>query len=216
MSCIGLATSPDLHSWTDRGPAFCTEDVCPAAPDPHACNAIDPHAFVSGGRSWMVFGSFWSGIKLVELNATSGLLPVWGDGQRPRVWPVAENLQDAPRSIEASWIEHDAASGWHFLFVNWGLCCRGVNSTYSIHVGRSKAVTGPYLDRAGRDMAQGGGTLLLGSQGRFIGPGQTGLLRNGSGWLLSMHYYDGQDAGEPKLRVVGLAVGGGGWPVVVH
>ena len=64
FTLIVQATSADLRTWRDRGPAFCTSDVCPPAPDPAACNAIDPHAFNSGGRSWMVFGSFWSGIAL--------------------------------------------------------------------------------------------------------------------------------------------------------
>ena len=160
-SCIGLATTADFRTWTDRGAALCTEDVCPPAPDPSACNAIDPHAFTGAGRSWMVFGSFWSGIKLVELNATSGLLlarspPLLPDATEtrsassssssssstttsssrslklPRVWPLAENLADPQRSIEAAWLEPEPTSGWHFLFVNWGFCCRGVNSTYHL------------------------------------------------------------------------------------
>ena len=70
-------------------------------------------------------------------------------------------------------------NGWYFLFVNWDGCCNPVASTYNIRVGRSRNPTGPYVDRAGRPMAEGGGTLFLGREGRFIGPGHAGLLR----WL---------------------------------
>ena len=39
--------------------------------------------------------------------------------------------------------------------------CRGIKSNYRVAVGRSKKVAGPYLDKAGRDMRNGGGTLIL-------------------------------------------------------
>lgn len=32
---------------------------------------------------------------------------------------------------------------FYYLFVNWGRCCRGVDSTYEIRIGRSKAIAGP-------------------------------------------------------------------------
>ena len=70
------------------------------------------------------------------------------------------------------------------------MCCRGVQSTYNIRVGRSKAITGPFMDKGGKGMEEGGGSLLLGTEGDFIGPGQVGLLADGrGGWLMSMHYY---------------------------
>jgi hypothetical protein len=70
-------------------------------------------------------------------------------------------------------IFHD---GYYYLFVNHGSCCSGVNSTFHICVGRSRTVTGPYLDRYGDDLAQGGGTLFVAAAGRQIRPGHFGLL----------------------------------------
>ena len=67
---------------------------------------------------------------------------------------LAQNLGDTAHSCEASWIQY--AQGNYYLYVNWGKCCIGVNSTYNIRVGRSKSVTGPFLDKDGKDMAQGG------------------------------------------------------------
>lgn len=40
---------------------------------------------------------------------------------------------------------------------------------YNIRFGRSRNVTGPFLDQAGKSMEKGGGTLLLGTQNELIG-----------------------------------------------
>ena len=40
----------------------------------------------------------------------------------------------------------------------------GAGATYNIRVGRSRQVTGPYLDAAGKDMELGGGTLVIGAK----------------------------------------------------
>ena len=58
-------------------------------------------------------------------------------------------------AIEAPFIfRHD---GWYYLFVSWDYCCRGAQSNYRVAVGRSRQVDGPYLDRSGKDMRDGGG-----------------------------------------------------------
>jgi arabinan endo-1,5-alpha-L-arabinosidase len=98
--------------------------------------------------------------------------------------------------------------------VNWGTCCRGTNSTYNIRVGRSREITGPYLDRDGKDLAQGGGTLLLGSDGAFIGPGHAGLFEQHGRFYFSCHFYDGTDRGVSKLALRPLRWGPDGWPVL--
>ena len=62
-------------------------------------------------------------------------------------------------AIEAPFIfKH---GGYYYLFVSWDYCCRGAQSNYRVAVGRSKTVEGPYLDRTGKDMANGGGTIFL-------------------------------------------------------
>jgi arabinan endo-1,5-alpha-L-arabinosidase len=67
-------------------------------------------------------------------------------------------------------MKHD---GYYYLFFQRGLCCRGVDSTYYVQVGRSKSVTGPYLDRDGTDLRSSGGSDFLPNRGngRIVGPG---------------------------------------------
>jgi arabinan endo-1,5-alpha-L-arabinosidase len=187
-SAIGLASSPVLdpqdprYRWTDHGIVVRTDET-----SDH--NAIDPSVLLtSGGELWLAYGSFWSGIKLVQLDPQTGLR-VSADSP---LYSLAHQEQ-----IEAPGLyEHD---GWFYLFVNWGWCCRGVNSTYNIRVGRSRAITGPYLDRDGRDLREGAGTLVLETEGDRIGPGHAGLLSLPDRWVLSYHYYDRASRGRPRL-----------------
>jgi len=200
-SAIALATNPTLDPfdpgshWTDSGIVIRTtggDDF----------NAIDPSILIdTDSRIWMAFGSFWSGIKLVELNPATGLRKSGAP-----VYPLAH-----AKEIEAPCII--SHQGSYFLFVNWGLCCRGIYSTYNIRVGRATRVTGPYLDKNGIDMRSGGGTLFLGNEGPRIGPGQAGIFRDGANEWLSYHYYDANRNGAPTLGIRRLAWDPTGWPL---
>jgi arabinan endo-1,5-alpha-L-arabinosidase len=81
-----------------------------------------------------------------------------------------------------------------------------------VRVGRSQDVTGPYVDREGRSLVDGGGTLFLESSGRFIGPGHIGLLTAGPTHWFSYHYYDAQSNGRSRLAVGPLGWTEDGWP----
>lgn len=202
-SAIGLATNPTLDPadpkfrWTDEGPVIqsaATNDF----------NAIDPAVFADAdGRLWLAFGSFWSGIKLVELDPKSGRR-IAADS------PLHSLATHAP--IEAAALHRHGRD--YFLFVNWGECCRGTNSTYEIRVGRSRSVTGPFLDRDGVDLAKGGGTLFLSSRGRFIGPGHAGFLNADGAERMSFHYYDATNSGRATLGLLTLRWSEDGWPAV--
>lgn len=153
---------------------------------------------------WLTFGSFSpGGIALVGLNETTGSLSdealaacagrfpfCWADASRPAspFRNLADNWSDDPRyegqnALEASYLYHHPASGDHFLFVNYYWCCRGLQSTYEIRVGRASRPTGPYRDKSGKSMTAGGGTLLLrnvtaAGGHAFVGPGHAGILRD--------------------------------------
>ncbi len=200
-SALGLATNPTLdpadshYHWTDRGMVWRTTEA-------NDYNAIDPSVMLDkDGRLWLAFGSYWSGIKLVELDAETGLR----QGTNSPIYSVAHNS-----SIEAACLtRHDDE---YYLFVNWGTCCRGTNSTYEIRVGRSGVVTGPYLDRDGKDMLQGGGSIFLASAGKRIGPGHAAILMDEGKPFVSFHYYSAEENGRPRLEIAPLKWTSDGWP----
>lgn len=199
-SVIALATNTTLdpdaagYEWVDRGAVISSE-----AAD---FNAIDPGIVVDEeGTPWLSFGSFWSGLRMVEL--------AWPDGLRAS---DAEPLrladrQSPPNAIEAPYIlPHD---GFYYLFFSRDFCCQGVDSTYNIAVGRSADVTGPYVDADGVDLLEGGGTPVLGTEGTRIGPGGQSV----SDGILAYHFYDGELDGAFRLGLFRLDWVDG-WPVV--
>lgn len=201
-SVIGLMTNDELNAadptagWEDQGLVL-------RSVESDDFNAIDPFRVDSGGRAWLAYGSYWQGIRLVEIDPASGK-PLEG----------AETSFIASRdggAIEAPAIlEHE---GKFYLFVSFDACCRGVGSTYRIMVGRADSIEGPYLDRDGKPMLEGGGTELLATTGNYIGPGgQEVFLRDGKPWLV-FHYYNRLLGGTPNLYLMPLGWEDG-WPVV--
>lgn len=207
ISAIGLATNRTLNPgdplfhWKDRG-------VVIASNRHTSFNAIDPSVIrAPGGKLWMSFGSFFSGIKLVQLSLRSGRLL---HPHHPTVYSLAEH-----RTIEASELYHHGQ--WYYLFVNWGYCCRGVHSTYNIRVGRSRRITGPYLDLHGHNMLHSRGSLFLGTIGPFIGPGQAGIFDDHGRFYFTCHFYNGLRRGFSQLSVLPMTFSRSGWPkLIIH
>ena len=202
-SAIGLATNPTLdptdpaYHWTDQGFVVRTQEG-------DGYNAIDPALFHdSDGSLWMTFGSYWSGIKLIQLNPQTG----------KRIAPDSTMSSLAYNdSIEAAYLcRHE---DYYYLFVNWGSCCRGPKSTYNIRIGRSRSVAGPYVDKAGLDMLQRGGSLFLATtNGPLIGPGHAGTLSaQGKTWFTSDFEGDLRMDGKATLAIMPLRWNPDGWP----
>ncbi|MEU6913613.1 arabinan endo-1,5-alpha-L-arabinosidase [Streptomyces olindensis] len=199
-SAIGVATSRTglPGTWTDHGKVFSSETT-------DTWNAIDPAIIEDRGRLWMSFGSYWTGIRMIELNPATGKALPGADVHHLATRP------DAPYAVEGPYIVRHGR--YYYLFASYDACCSGVNSTYRIKVGRSTSVTGPYVDRTGKSLLEGGGDLLLEGHGRYIGTGGQSVFRNrGQDWL-AYHYYDAEDNGTPKLGLNRLAWVHH-WPVV--
>jgi arabinan endo-1,5-alpha-L-arabinosidase len=215
-SGIALATnktldpaSPDFK-WVDKGLVFESK-----ADDNY--NAIDPN-FVSDGKNgaWLVFGSFWDGIKMWRLDDT-GML----SKQDTTLYSLArrakpENAEPAPPNLPANWEAIEAPfivrhGGYFYLFTSWDLCCRGLKSTYKTMVGRSKLVTGPYMDTTGKLLTEGGGTELLIANSRWLGPGGESILMGPKNKdLIVFHAYDAK-TGRPSMQLSTIDWTGG-WP----
>ena len=132
-------------------------------------NAIDPNYVEdSEHHAWLAFGSFWSGIKMRSLDAASGKLSetdktTYSLASRVRPVDAPPNPPGLPgnwQAVEAPFIVH--RGGYYYLFTSFDLCCRGIKSTYRTVVGRSKSITGPYVDREGRsDARKAAGRICL-------------------------------------------------------
>src|ERR1041384_4087873 len=159
-SGIFLATSPTgaAGSWTDRGLVIESSSAVDY-------NAIDPNLIVDAQNQWwLVFGSFWTGIKLIRIDPVTGKRL----STDTTVRALAQRFTNS-NSIEAPFLfQH---GGMYYLFVSFDFCCRGAQSTYRIMVGRSSSITGPYVDRSGVAMTSGGGTEILATHGSIHGPG---------------------------------------------
>lgn len=209
-SAIGLVTNRTLDSssenyaWRDEGKVI-------GSTRSDDWNAIDPNVVIDeAGQPWLSFGSFWGGIKLRKLDAATGKLST----QDETLYALASRPRSKaePGAVEAPFIVR--RGGFYYLFVSFDFCCRGAKSTYHLRVGRSRRVTGPYVDRSGKPLMEGGGTLVLEGGGRWAGPGHCAVLRTKEGDKLVYHAYDTEWRGTPTLRISNLVWDREGWPAV--
>ena len=129
-SVIGVATNTTLdpgdpgYQWVDHG------EVIGSKPDVDDFNAIDPGVLTAeDGTPWMAFGSFWSGIQLIQLRWPSGKPAAGAKPKRIAIRDSDVNPIEAPILIR-----HEA---YYYLVVSRDYCCKGTDSTYQIAVGRS-------------------------------------------------------------------------------
>ena len=210
-SAIGLATtrtldpsSPD-YRWTDEGM------VLRSYQDKDDWNAIDPNLVLDGDRAWLVWGSFWGGIKMRRVDPSSGKLSAADEtmhalSSRPREQPING-------SVEAPFIVRHG--DYWYLFVSFDRCCRGAESTYNVVVGRSRSVTGPYVDRSGKPMTEGGGTLVIeATTPTWRGPGHPAVFSEGGKDFMFFHAYFGEGRGRGSALQISTMVWEDGWPKV--
>ena len=165
-------------------------------------DAIDPGLLLdpTDGRLWCSYGTYFGFIRLVELDPKTGA----------RV--KGNKAIDIAIDCEATDLIY--RDGWYYLLGTHGTCCDGANSTYNIVVGRSKKVTGPYLDNMGRDMLKGGGKMVIAAGGRVNGPGHFGLVDLGDGvQKMSCHYEADLDQNGRSVLGIRPLLWKNGWPV---
>ena len=215
-SGIGVTTNATLdprapnYKWEDQGM------ILQSVPGRDNWNAIDPNIIEdSKGTAWMTFGSFWSGIKMVRLDASRIRLA------EPQEWHAiaararpqgTPDGQPGPGEIEGP---HILKKGdYYYLFVSWGLCCKKAASTYHVVVGRSQQVTGPYLDRGGKDMRQGGGSPVIAGNAKWQGVGHNSAYTIDGKDLMVLHAYETADNYLQKLKILDITWDKDGWPMV--
>ena len=215
-SAIGLLSTRSLRSgiWKDEG---C---IVSSRQKRDNWNAIDPNFVIDEeDQPWLVWGSFWDGIQLIRLDTTMHVAV----GEKPRtiarrkapeVDPSDPNAM--PKVVGANPIEAPFIfkhGDYYYLFVSWDYCCRGSESNYRVAVGRSKNVAGPYIDRRGRDMAEGGGTLFLeGDKKEFEAAGHSAAYTFEGQDIFICHGYSVEKKGASLLVQRPILWTSDGWP----
>lgn len=165
-------------------------------------DAIDPSLLLdpTTGRLWASYGTYFGTIRLIELDPATGR----------RV----SNNKELDIAIDCEATDLVYRDGWYYLLGTHGTCCDGVNSTYNIVVGRSRQITGPYIDNVGRDMLQGGGRMVVAAGHRVCGPGHFGRTVVDEGVeVMSCHYEADFDQGGRSVLGIRPLLWRDGWPV---
>ncbi|MCA9836702.1 MAG: arabinan endo-1,5-alpha-L-arabinosidase [Trueperaceae bacterium] len=204
-SVIGLATNKTLDNkaegfgWVDEG--LVIESV-----SSNNYNCIDPNMIVDAqGQPWLVFGSFWSGIKMHKLDPETGKLST----EDTELYSLASRTVNYG-AVEAPFMIYK--DGYYYLFVSFDFCCRGADSTYQVRVGRSEMITGPFVDQEGKDLLKGGGTQVTFPNETYKGPGHNAILLEDGIYYIVYHAYNADNNGVSELRIAPLSWDSDGWP----
>lgn len=166
------------------------------------CDAIDAGLFMDPqtGRLWCTYGTYFGFIRIVELDPLTGARV---EGNEP---------VNVAIDCEATTVIY--RNGWYYLLGTHGTCCDGVNSTYSIVVGRSRSVTGPYVDNMGRDMVAGGGKMVIDGADRQFGAGHFGRYIEDEGVeKMSFHWEADLDRSARSVLAIRPIIWVNDWPV---
>ena len=164
------------------------------------CDAIDIGFLMTPeGRLFCTYGTYFGNIRIVELDPTTG-------GRLP-----GNQAVDIAIDCEATKMLY--RDGWYYLLGTHGTCCDGVNSTYNIVVGRSRSVTGPFLDNMGRDMLRGGGKMVIAAEERLFGAGHFGRIIEDEGVeKMSLHFEADLDRSGRSVLAIRPLLWKDGWP----
>jgi arabinan endo-1,5-alpha-L-arabinosidase len=150
---------------------------------------------------WLAFGSFWGGLKMIKLTDT-------GTRADTMLYSIAARPRNGG-ALEGGWVYKHC--GYYYLFSSWGACCNGAFD-YNMRVGRSTTVTGPYVDKAGVALMDGGGTLLVQGTDTLTAPGHNAVISYGGKTYNIYHALNASHAGA-TLRIAELVWDADGWPV---
>ncbi len=166
------------------------------------CDAIDAGLFMdpNTGRLYCTYGTYFGFIRMVELD--------------PKTGAKVEGTVDPNIAIDCVATKLFFRVGWYYVLVSDGTCCVGVKSTYNIVVGRSKNVTGPFLDNMGRDMVAGGGKMVIDGDDRQFGAGHFGRYIEDEGIeKMSFHWEADLDRSARSVLAIRPILWVNGWPV---
>lgn len=183
-SAIGVATSSSpVGPWVDSGTPAVEPHDAPCCPGSRRW-VFDPDVVEANGVRYIFYGSYFGGISARILSP---------DGLHSD--PASQVQITIDNRYEGAYVvNHD---GYWYLFGSATDCCRGPLTGYSVFVGRSANVLGPYVDKSGASLLDGrvGGTVFLSMNGnRWVGTGHNAVFEDFDGqWWTVYHAVDRND-----------------------
>lgn len=217
-----LDPKSDQFGWEDKGMVIASHR------GKDNWNAIDPNLIIDKrGTPYLTYGSFWDGIQLIRLSKKDYQTPVsqpftiarrygqrYVNGKNINFTIEGnDTIEAGENAIEAPFIYKHGR--YYYLFVSHDYCCRGDNSTYKTVYGRSRNIEGPYYDKEGRRMDQGGGTPLFGPNNIYYGIGHCSVYDFDGQTFFIAHAYEKAHGGRAKLFIRPLHFDSKGW-IVAH
>ena len=217
-SCIALAkaTSP-TGPFTYQGIVIQTSNSTVSN-----MNAIDACIeYDQAGNMWMAYGSFFGGIRVVQLDKTTGFVKSNGD--------EGTLIASRPSSIDNGAVEgpiiryHD---GYYYLFVAYDSLLgpeRNGGGSYHIRVGRSTTINGEYVDQDGVSMKQAGETTGYKLTANYKFDNATGwwavghcdIYEDTNGkWIYASHARINGNENAPYSFIHQLTWNEEGWPLI--
>lgn len=202
-SSIGYATNTTLdpadpvYKWVDHGCVISYKN------GGDGVNVIDPNAFLDeDGRLWLLYGSYQAGLRLVELDRSTGKLL----NENPKITVLTTTLGEGVFLLKSK--------GWYYIFASRGRCCAGVNSTYQVVIGRAKDIHGPYLNKEGKSWVDNEYSLFMAGDDAQPGKGHNGFLTENGVTKIVYHAYTRVADGASLLTIQPVYEDKGGWPTL--
>ena len=200
-SSIGYATNTTLdandpnYKWVDRG------KVIDFRNGGEGVNVIDPNLFVDENEKWwLLYGSYKAGLRMVELNPATGKL----HNDTPSLTTLTTSLGEGVFLIKGH--------GYYYIFASRGKCCKGVESTYQVVIGRSENIEGPYLTKDGKSWANNDYSVFLAGDYDEPGRGHNGFFTEGGVTYIVYHAYTRSADGASLLNIKPVYIDADGWP----
>jgi arabinan endo-1,5-alpha-L-arabinosidase len=209
-NAIGMATAPTPHGpWADSGAPV-------VGPRPGGGGGylwtFDPSVVSDrDGSQWLFYGSYYGGVFVQPLNdagnATTG----------PATMVAIDN------KFEGAYVVRHGP--YWYLFASTANCCAGPTTGYSVQVGRSLDLAGPYVDAQGTPLlaSRAGGTPVLTQNGnRWVGSGHNAIATDVAGQDFVVYhaidrddpYLDGTSGINERPMLIDRLDWVDGWPVV--
>ena len=202
-SSIGYASNTTLdtsdadYKWVDQGRVISFKN------GGEGVNVIDPNVFVDEeGTPWLFYGSYQAGLRLVELEKETGHLKK----DPPDITVITKSMGEGAYVIKSH--------GYYYIFASRGICCKGLESTYHVIMGRSKNLKGPYLNKEGESWVDNNHSLFMEGNYEEPGRGHNGFFAENDTLFIVYHAYTRSEEGKPMLNIRPVYVDEDGWPTI--